>query len=173
MAIKPVLIVPNPALRRKANRVSNLNQSILKLAKDMIDTMQAEGGVGLAAPQIGVPLRVIVLQMPENEPFAIVNPEIVKRQGERTVLEACLSVPGYQGQVRRALSVTVKGLDTLGRALRFKADELLAQAFEHEIDHLNGILYTDIAETLEKVEKLDQPLTCQQLEQPTGTAVNA
>ena len=104
--------------------------------------VQAEG-VGLAAPQVGVSLRVAVLQMPEEEPIAIVNPKMVKRAGEMLLMEGCLSVPGYQGEVKRSVSVTVKGLDKQSKEIRIKATGLMAQALEHEIDHLNGVLYID------------------------------
>ncbi|MGH8705548.1 MAG: peptide deformylase, partial [Burkholderiales bacterium] len=98
----------------------------------------------LAAPQIGVSLRVIVIGMPEEEPFALINPEFVKRTGERTVDEGCLSVPGYRGELTRSSLVIAKGLNPKGKAVRIKSrDDLLAQALEHEIDHLNGTLYVD------------------------------
>jgi peptide deformylase len=109
----------------------------------MLDTMRATSAVGVAAPQVGVSLRVIVIQIPGEEEIALVNPEIVKRRGERLVEEGCLSVPGYQGQTKRSASVTVKGLDRQGKEVRLKAEGLLAQALEHEIDHLSGILYLD------------------------------
>ena len=92
---------------------------------------------------MGVLLRVIVLQMPEQEPFSIVNPDILKSSGERMVIEGCLSIPGYQGELKRSEKVTVKGLDREGKKIRIRATDLLAQALEHEIDHLDGILYTD------------------------------
>ena len=103
----------------------------------------AANGVGLAAPQVGVSLRVAVIVIPDETPIVLVNPEVVRRQGERLVDEGCLSIPGYVGQIKRAESVTVKARDRGGREIRIKADELLAQALEHEIDHLNGVLYID------------------------------
>jgi peptide deformylase len=111
----------------------------------MIDSMRAASGVGLAAPQIGVSLRVIVIGMPDEEPFALINPEIVKRSGERKVEEGCLSVPGYRTEnMTRSVTVVVKGLDPSGRKVRVKGqDDLLAQALEHEIDHVNGVLYIE------------------------------
>lgn len=121
----------------------------------MIETMRSAGGVGLAAPQIGVPLRVIVIGLPEEEAMAIINPEIVRRKGERLVNEGCLSVPGYVGEIKRALSVTVKGRDQNGKEIRIKAEELLAEALEHEIDHLNGALYIDHLESMEKLRKIE------------------
>jgi len=121
----------------------------------MVATMHQVGGVGLAAPQIGVSLRVVVLQMPDEEPIAIVNPEIVKRAGEREVAEACLSVPGYGGEIKRSVSVTVKGWDRNGKAIRIKATGLMAQALEHELDHLNGVLFIDHIESQDKLHRLE------------------
>ena len=122
----------------------------------MIETMHSEPGrVGLAAPQIGVPLRVIVIGIPEEEDIAIINPEIVRSRGERSIDEGCLSVPGYFGQIKRAESVTVKGRDQDGKEIRIKAEGLLAQALEHEIDHLNGVLYFDHLESLEQLRKVE------------------
>ncbi len=142
-----------------------IDKSTQKLAADMVETMQAEGGVGLAAPQIGKSLRIIVIQIPEEEPFAVFNPEIVKRVGEREVTEACLSIPGYEGLVSRSISVITKGFDYNGKPLRIKAEGLLAQALEHEIDHLDGILYPDRIEDKNKffvVENRDEEslITC-------------
>jgi peptide deformylase len=121
----------------------------------MVETMHQEHGVGLAAPQVGVSLRVIVLQMPEEEPVHIVNPEIVKCSGEREVSEACLSVPGYAGEIKRSVSVTVKGRDRQGKAIRIKATDLMAQALEHELDHLDGILYIDHIESPDMLHKVE------------------
>jgi peptide deformylase len=143
MTLRTIKVVPDEVLYQKAKKVPSVDASIHKLIEDMIDTMQQANGVGLAAPQVGVSLRVITLQMPEQEPFAIVNPEIVKCSGERMVVEGCLSVPGYQGELKRSEKVVAKGLDRHGAKLRIKGEELLAQALEHEIDHLDGILYTD------------------------------
>jgi len=144
-------------LRRKARRVSRIDSSIQRLIDDMIETMQQINGVGLAAPQVGVPLRVIVLQMPEEAPIAIINPEIVKRAGEQEVTEGCLSIPGYFGEVKRSASVTVKGRNRQGKAIRIKATDLMAEALEHEIDHLNGVLYIDHLESQDKLHKLEAP----------------
>jgi peptide deformylase len=121
----------------------------------MVETMQQAQGVGLAAPQVGVSLRVVVLQMPGEEIIIIINPQIVKRSGEREVSEACLSVPGYAGEIRRSVSVTVKGQDRQGKAIRLKAIDLMAQALEHELDHLNGVLYIDHIESQDKLHKAE------------------
>jgi len=121
----------------------------------MMDTLEKSDGAGLAAPQIGVSLKVAVLWMPEEEPFAIINPEVVKRIGEREVEEGCLSLPGYQGKIKRSVSVTVKCLDIEGKPLRIRAKEILAQALEHEIDHLNGVLYIDYLESPDQLYKFE------------------
>ena len=159
MAIFTVRTVPEPVLRQKSKRVKNIDGSIRKLAADMIETMHATSGVGLAAPQVGVPLRVIVIGMPDEEDFVLINPQIVRRSGERLVTEGCLSVPGYFGEIQRALRVTVKGRDLSGKEIRIKAEELLAQALEHEIDHLNGVLYIDHLGSLDKLHKLEPEIT--------------
>ena len=144
MSVLPMHIVPDPLLRRRAKRVSNISHSIQKLIDDMIETMHNSNGVGLAANQIGVLQRVIVIQLPDDEePRVFINPELTKQEGERDVEEGCLSIPGYRGLVRRSVKVKAKGLDRKGKVVRVNAEELLAQALEHEIDHLNGTLYID------------------------------
>jgi len=147
---------PDPVLKQKAKRVSIIDKSVQKLIDDMVETMQQVGGVGLAAPQVGVSRRVVVLQMPDEEPIAIINPEIVKRRGEREVSEACLSVPGYAGKIKRSASVTVKGLNRQGKPIRIKATNLMAQALEHELDHLNGTLYINHIESQDNLFKVEQ-----------------
>jgi len=159
MAILKVLAVPEPILRQKSKRVKNIDGSVRKLAADMIETMHAVSGVGLAAPQVGVPLRVIVIGMPEEEDIVLINPEIVRRAGERWVTEGCLSVPGYFGEIQRAQRVTAKGKDLSGKEIRVKAEELLAQALEHEIDHLNGVLYIDHLESKDRLYKVEPEVT--------------
>jgi len=156
MAVLPIRTLPDPVLKQKAKRVRMIDGSIKKLIRDMIETMHAEPGrVGLAAPQIGVPLRVIVIGIPEEEDIALINPQIVRRRGERLIDEGCLSVPGYFGQIKRAESVTVKGRDQNGKEIRIKADGLLAQVLEHEVDHLNGTLYLDYLESMEQLRKIE------------------
>lgn len=157
MAALKILTSPNPILRNKSVRVPEIDRSIVRLVNDMIETMHVEGGVGLAAPQVGKNIRLIVLQMPDEEPFALINPEIVKREGEREIMEACLSIPGYEGLVRRSINVTAKGTDENGKRLKIKASGLLAQALEHEIDHLDGILYPDRIENEENFFEADDP----------------
>ena len=155
MAIREMRHLPDPVLRQKAKRVSSIDSSIQQLIDDMVETMQQANGVGLAAPQVGVSLRVVVVQMPGEEPIAIINPKIVKRAGEREVTEGCLSVPGYAGEIKRSVSVTVKGQDRQGKVIRLKATELMAEALEHELDHLNGILYVDHIESQDKLHKIE------------------
>ena len=162
MAVIPIRKLPDPVLRQKAKKISRVDPSIRKLVKNMIETMNEANGVGLAAPQIGTSLRLIVIRMPEEdaEEIVLINPEIVKKSGEREIEERCLSIPGYSGKVKRACSVTVKGRNAEWKEVRIKADELLAQALEHEIDHLNGILYVDRLESPEKLTKIE-PLEAQ------------
>jgi len=160
MAILTVRNFPDPILKQKAKRVRAIDGSVKKLISDMIETMHSvPGRVGLAAPQVGVSLRVIVIGLPEAEDIAIVNPEVVRRRGERLLDEGCLSVPGYFGQVQRAESVTVKGRDQSGKEIRIKAEGLLAQALEHEIDHVNGVLYLDHLESMDKLYKIEPEQT--------------
>jgi len=156
MAVLPIHVFPDRVLKQKAKRVKRIDGSIKKLIKDMIETTHAvPGRVGLAAPQVGVPLRVIVIGMPEEEDIVLINPEIVRRKGERLIDEGCLSLPGFFAQVKRSESVTVKGQNQKGKEVRIKAQGLLAQALEHEIDHLSGTLYIDRLESIEKLRKVE------------------
>ena len=156
MAVRPILSHPNPFLRQRSKRVRNVDQAIQQLVDDMIDTMHEAQGVGLAAPQIGVSLRVIVIHLPDEEVLTLVNPEIVRRSGERLVEEGCLCVPGYRGEIKRSEKVTVKGLDRWGKEIRVKGEGLLAQALEHETDHLKGVLYIDHLESLDRLHRLEE-----------------
>jgi peptide deformylase len=156
MAILPLRHHPDPVLRQKARKVSIIDRSIHRLLKDMLETMLHADGVGLAAPQVGVPLRVVVIQIPEKEPIYLINPEIVKTKGERQVLEGCLSVPGYHAELKRPFQVVVKALDREGKPFRVKGEELLAEVLEHEIDHLNGVLYIDRLESPDMLKKIEE-----------------
>ena len=156
MAVLTMRRFPDPVLKQKAKRVPIIDKSVQKLIDDMVETMQQVGGVGLAAPQVGVSRRVIVLQMPDEEPIALINPEIVKCREEREVSKACLSVPGYAGKIKRSASVTVKGLNRQGKPIRIKATNLMAQALQHELDHLNGTLYIDHIESQDNLFKVEQ-----------------
>jgi peptide deformylase len=143
-AILPIRIAGDPVLRTPAKKVKKIDGSIQRLIDDMIATMHGARGVGLAAPQVGVSLRVVVIETPDDGLLELINPAIVKHSGQRTLWEGCLSVPGYQAQIDRSRQVTVKALNREGREIRLKAvDTLLAQALEHEIDHTKGVLYID------------------------------
>jgi peptide deformylase len=162
LAVLSIYEFPHIALRRKAKKVRKIDRSIHRLSEDMVDTLREANGVGLAANQVGVLRRVIVIQLPdESEPRVYINPEIVHREGEREVEEGCLSVPGYKAVITRALWVKAKALDRSSRLVRIRAEELLAQALEHEIDHLNGILYMDHLKEHQQLVKLDPELESQ------------
>jgi len=158
MAVIKIRTLPDPVLRQKAKKVTKIDGSIQKLIDDMIDTMRAAPGAGLAAPQIGVLLRIAVIELPGEEVITLINPEIIKRQGERVVQEACLSVPGYQGEVKRSVTVKVKAQNRKGKEFRLHAHGLLAEALEHEIDHLDGTPYVDHLESPDKLWKLSAQL---------------
>lgn len=155
MAVLPIIYFENPLLRQKSKRVSSLDGSIQRLIDNMIETMKEKSGVGLAAPQVGNLLRVIIIGIPDEEVRILINPEIIKRSGEQVVKEGCLSLPGYQGELKRSVSVTAKGRDRRGKEIRIKATDLLAQALEHEVDHLNGVLYIDHLESPDKLVKAE------------------
>ena len=157
MTVHPIRTLGDPVLRQKAKRVPAIDGSIHRLIEDMVDSMRAAHGVGLAAPQIGVSLRVIVIGLPDEEPFVLINPEIVKRSGERKVEEGCLSVPGYRTEnLTRSATVVAKGLDPSGRRVRVRGEnDLLAQALEHEIDHVNGVLYVEHLESKRDLIKIE------------------
>jgi peptide deformylase len=151
VAILPIVQLggPNEAvLHRPSARVRDVrDRRLQQLIDDMFETMRDAPGVGLAAPQVGVPLRLVVIEKVHDDfpELVLINPEIVKRSGERRVSEGCLSLPGYQGELTRSASVVVKALDRNGKEIRIKAppNSLLSQALEHEIGHINGNLYID------------------------------
>ena len=137
-------LVPDPILRQQAKKINPIPQSLSKYTDDMIETMHDERGVGLAANQVGSLRKVAVIQLPEwDEALVLINPEIIRREGEREVEEGCLSIPGYRGTVKRSERVRARALDLNGKVIKIKAEGLLAQALEHETDHLNGYLYID------------------------------
>ncbi len=144
---RPILIYPDPFLLKKAGHVARVDDKIRDLIRDMFETMHAASGVGLAAPQIGVGKRVIVVDVtPVDEkvaPLALVNPEIVESRGLAEGTEGCLSLPGVEGVVPRAEFILVKAQDEQGRRLQLPASGFLARALQHEIDHLDGILFID------------------------------
>jgi peptide deformylase len=168
MAVLQVLQIGNPVLRKRGVQVTRFDEGLARLAEDMIDTMHAENGVGLAAPQVGVSTRLIVVEMPEDgdyphpgERWVMCNPEVVKTSRETEIgQEGCLSVAGYVGMVERPIAATIRGQDLTGRKMRVKATDYLARAFLHEIDHLNGVLYVDLAEkdTVMTVEQYEEIL---------------
>ncbi|MFN2581766.1 MAG: peptide deformylase [Candidatus Dormibacteria bacterium] len=143
MPVLPIVVTAdhNEVLTNKAPRVPRVDDGIRRLMDDMVETMFSANGVGLAAPQVNVPLRVIVLRV-DNQIYQIANPEMVRCEGEQTGLEGCLSVPGLVGEVTRCQRVVAKGLNRRGREVRIKGDGLLARAIQHEIDHLDGVLFT-------------------------------
>ncbi|GAG06959.1 unnamed protein product, partial [marine sediment metagenome] len=149
--------LPDPVLRQKAKRVTKIDKSVQKLIDDMIDTLRADSNrAGLAASQIGVLLRIAIIELPEQELITFINPEIVKKEGERIVQEGCLSIPGYFAEIKRAETVKVKARDRYGKQFRLKAEGVLAQALEQEIEHLDGILYIDHLESQEKLFEIIQ-----------------
>ena len=156
MAIREILQLPHPLLRQRARRVRAIDDTVLRLAYDMVDTMRYAQGVGLAANQVGELRRVIVIQLPEEEEARIyINPEIVTRGGERKIEEGCLSIAGYKGMVTRSVWVRFRALDHTSKVVKLRAEDVLSQALEHEVDHLNGILYIDHMEAHEKLMKVE------------------
>lgn len=146
MAIRKIVLVPDPILKEKAKTVTKFNSRLHKLLDDMADTMYDAPGVGLAAPQVGVSKRVIVVDDGQGL-IEVVNPELSRMSGEQLdPPEGCLSIPGLLGEVRRAEKVYLKGQDRNGEAFELEAEGYLARIFQHEVDHLNGVLFTDIAE---------------------------
>jgi len=152
--IRTILTYPNPELKKKSHPVTVINDAVRELARDMAETMYDAPGVGLAAPQIGVHQRVIVIDVSDSDgkPDLIVaiNPAIIHAEGEAFEEEGCLSVPKYAANVKRHSRVTVKGLDIEGNEQVWPAEGLLAIAFQHEIDHLDGILFVDHLSPLKK-----------------------
>ncbi|MHB0912905.1 MAG: peptide deformylase [Armatimonadota bacterium] len=147
-----VVKLPDPVLRKQAKNVTTIDESTNKLAKEMLELMREANGVGLAANQIGSLLKIFVYDEGDG-PGVIVNPKITSATGEQLGLEGCLSIPGLQGEVRRAMEVVVTGKDLSGKPVKVKAEGMLARIFQHEIDHLNGTLFIDRADpgTLEYV----------------------
>lgn len=144
MPVLPMRFVPDPILRRQAKKLSRIPLTLKKFTGNMVETMHDEHGVGLAANQVGSLRKVAVIQLPDwEEPLVLINPEIVKREGEQELEEGCLSIPGYRGLVNRSVKVRARALGLDGKVIRLKAEGLLAQVLEHETDHLNGVLYID------------------------------
>jgi peptide deformylase len=171
LAAVPILELPHPKLRQRARKIRRIDKGVLKIAYDMIDSMREAGGMGLAANQIGVLRRIIVVQLPEDEEEAsiYINPEILGREGEREVEEGCLSVPGYRGTITRSLWVRFGALDHGSKVVKLKAEGMLSQILEHEVDHLNGVLYLDHLKRHDDLVKIE-PIEHQELdaESPDG-----
>ncbi len=167
MAVREIVFLPNPVLRRKARKVTDFGPELQKLIDDMIETLRDAPGVGLAAPQIDVPLRVIVVEYGDDEDesippklYTLVNPEFARMSADMvTGTEACLSIPGVVGECDRAVSVTVKALNRQGKPVKVKAQGWLARIFQHEIDHLDGVLFVDRASKVWKVEESSEQVT--------------
>ena len=155
MSLLSMRLMPDGVLREKAKKIGKIPPTMRKYTDDMVETMHAEEGVGLAANQVGSLQKVAVIQLPDwDEPLVLINPEIVRREGEREIEEGCLSIPGYRGTVKRSEKVRARALDLSGKVIRIKAEGLLAQALEHETDHLNGILYIDRLVSREQLWKI-------------------
>jgi peptide deformylase len=160
MAIREIVTLPQSILRHKAHKVTDFGPDIQSLADDMVETMRLAPGVGLAAPQVGESVRLIVVEFGDEEDeevpprlYIMANPEITRASQDTLVgTEGCLSIPGVQGDVERALAVTVKGLNRHGKPMTVKAKGWLARIFLHEIDHLDGVLFVDRAEKLWQIE---------------------
>ena len=159
MTVLHMRLLPDPILRQQAKKVGRARSNLKKFTDDMIETMHSQHGVGLAANQIGSLQKVTVIQLPEwEEAIVLINPEIVEQEGEREVEEGCLSIPGYRGMVHRSVNVRARAIGLDGKVIRIKADDLYAQALEHEIDHLNGVLYIDRLVSPDSLWKLtDRP----------------
>lgn len=163
MALREVIKLPNPVLRRKAHKVTNFGADFQALVDDMIDTMRNEPGVGLAAPQVNISLKLIVIEYPEEDSiedatpklFVMTNPRFIEMAEEVVEgIEGCLSVPNILGQVERSTHVVVSGLDRRGKKQTIKAAGWLARILQHEIDHLNGVLFVDRATELFQPEEI-------------------
>jgi peptide deformylase len=152
MALLQILEFPDPRLRNRAQPVAQVDAALRTLIDDMFETMYAAPGIGLAATQVNVTKRVLVIDLSErrNEPLALVNPEILQRAGVEETEEGCLSVPGYFDKVTRAEQIRVRALDRDGKQLEFDADGLLAVCIQHEIDHLDGKLFVDYLSELKR-----------------------
>jgi peptide deformylase len=168
MALLPITTLPDPVLRRKAHKITVIDKDLQTLIDDMVETMRDAPGVGLAAPQIGKSIRLCVVEYgTEDEDgdeveetkklYVLINPEIVEVSEELVLgTEGCLSIPGLVGQVDRHEKIVVKALNRFGRPLRIKAQGWLARIFQHEIDHLNGVVFTDLAVKVWKPSKEEE-----------------
>ncbi len=145
MALRNIIKAADPVLRQPASKVKAVDKIIRQIAEDMLETMHHAGGIGLAAPQVGISKQIIVADMGEQENIILINPQVVKNEGEEVGVEGCLSVPGVYGEVSRSWRVEVQGENLQGETVHCEAEGLLARALQHEIDHLYGVLFTDKA----------------------------
>jgi peptide deformylase len=153
MVIRAILTAEEPILRERARKVTQFDASLHRLLDDMLQTMREAPGIGLAANQIGVPLQVAVIEL-EEKVTELINPQLVRSSGEIIDWEGCLSIPGFVAEVKRHARVTVKAKNRHGKEFRVKGEDLFARALQHEIDHLNGILYIDYLESLEELVRV-------------------
>jgi peptide deformylase len=170
MTLREIIFLPEPILRRKAKPITKFDRELQTLIDDMIETMREAPGVGLAAPQVNIPQQLAVIEYAEGEDegeeesedappkpkklYVIINPEIVKTSEEKVLgVEGCLSIPGLQGEVERHEAIQVKGLNRYGKPQKLKVDGWMARIFQHEIDHLNGVLFTDRATRVWKFQQ--------------------
>jgi peptide deformylase len=153
MVIRAILTAEEPILRERARKVTQFDASLHRLLDDMLQTMRDAPGIGLAANQIGVPLQVAVIEL-EEKVTELINPQLVRSSGEIIDWEGCLSIPGFVAEVKRHAKVTVKAKNRHGKEFRVKGEDLFARALQHEIDHLNGILYIDYLESLEELVRV-------------------
>ena len=155
MVVRRILTADEPILREKTKRVADFDASLRRLLDDLLETMRDAPGIGLAANQVGVPLQVAVIEI-DGKVTELINPKLVRRSGSVVDWEGCLSIPGFVAEVERAEKVTVKARDRHGKEFRIKGDELLGRALQHEIDHLNGVLYIDYLESLEELVRVSE-----------------
>jgi peptide deformylase len=154
MAVRKILQLGDPILKQKCEKVENIDKEILDLIKDMKDTLYESGGIGLAAPQIGVLKRVVFIDLggEDDEPMVLINPEIIEKKGKETSVEGCLSYVGFEGELERPKKVKVRALNEKGQEVIYVGEELLGKCFCHELDHLDGIMYVDRASRIYKLE---------------------
>jgi peptide deformylase len=162
VVVRQILTVEEPILRQRAKKVTQFDASLHRLLDDLTETMRDAPGIGIAANQVGIPLQVAVIEL-EEQVTELINPQIVRSSGEVIDWEGCLSIPGFVAEVKRHAKVTVKARDRHGKEFRVKGEELFARALQHEIDHLNGILYIDYLESLEELVRVsDRPSEVQE-----------
>ena len=170
--VRDIVVVDDPRLRTKCPKVPRIDDSTRRLIDDMVDTMRDAPGIGLAAPQVGVLLRVIVCEV-EDHLHALVNPEIIRAEGEQVGDEGCLSIPGYIGEVKRFEKVVVKAKNRAGKDVRVRADGLLARCLQHEIDHIDGILFTDRLTSSDSLRKVAPEIAAEAVGEPAAAEAAA